>query len=182
VNGNKITIDPNIATTMMACEEPVMQQAGAYTAALAQAATFQNDGKQLTLIDKSGKELATFSAQSSELGGTAWVVTSYNNGQEAVVSVITGSELTAIFSTDGKLSGSAGCNQYTTSFETSGNSIKIGPAASTRMMCAEPAGVMEQEAQFLKALESAATYRIEGDQLAFRTADDAMAVNFVKAP
>ena len=39
-----------------------------------------------------------------------------------------------------------------------------------------PPGVMEQESEYLAALESAATYRIEGDLLEMRTAADQIAV------
>jgi hypothetical protein len=39
-------------------------------------------------------------------------VTGYNNGKQAVVSVVIGSELTADFKADGNLGGSAGCNSY----------------------------------------------------------------------
>ena len=44
------------------------------------------------------------------------------------------------------------------------------------MFCEEPEGVMEQEAAYLAALQSAATFSIEGDQLWLRTAEDAIAV------
>ena len=175
VNGAKFTVNKDVATTMMACPEPIMQQASAYITALTQAATYRIDGQQLTLLDASGKTLATFTKQNSELGGTSWIVTGYNNGKQAVVSVVIGSKLTADFSADGKLSGSAGCNNYTATYAASGKSIKIGPAASTRKMCADPAGVMEQETQFLKALETAATYHIDGNQLELRTTDGALA-------
>jgi heat shock protein HslJ len=157
-----------------------MRQATVYLALLPLASGYKINSGQLTLTEASGKELAVFSAQSKELGGTSWIVTGYNNGKQAVVSVLNGTELTADFSADGKLSGSAGCNRYNTTYKTSGKSIQIGPPASTRMMCAEPAGVMGQEAQYLKALESAATYRLDGDTLEFRTAEDAMAVTFKK--
>ena len=180
VNGAKLSIDKNIVATMMACPEPIMQRVAAYITALTQAAAYRIDGGQLTLSDASGKALATFTRQSSELGGTSWIVTGYNNGKQAVVSVVIGSDLTADFGADGNLSGSAGCNNYTAAYEVSGESIKIGPAASTRKACAEPAGVMEQEAQFLKALETAATYRLDGNQLELRTADGALAVTFAK--
>jgi heat shock protein HslJ len=106
-------------------------------------------------------------------------VTGYNNGNEAVVSVVIGTELTAVFGEDGSLSGSAGCNNMTGSYTTQDNTIQIGPIATTRMMCVEPEGVMEQEAQYTAALMSAATYSVRGDQLEMRTADDAMAVVFV---
>ena len=37
------------------------------------------------------------------------------------------------------------------------------------MMCSEPEGVMDQEAQYLAALQSAAKYQIEGNVLQLRT-------------
>ena len=181
LKGGQIEINKNIATTMVACAEPVMQQATAYLAVLTQTTEYKIEGGQLSLLDANGNPLAVFTALSRELGGTSWIVTGYNNGKQAVVGVIDGSEITANFDANGKLSGSAGCNTYTTTFETSGKTIKIGPAASTRMMCAEPAGVMEQEAQYLMALETAATYRLNGDTLEFRTAEDALAVTFKRA-
>lgn len=181
VNGAQITVDKNVISTMMACAEPIMAQATAYIAALTGAATYQIEGGQLTLFDAGGKPLAIFMAQSVGLAGTSWAVTGYNNGQGAVVSVIAGSQLTASFGTDGKLSGSAGCNNYTATYEISGMNLKIGPAASTRMACAAPAGVMKQEALYLQALATAATYMREGDQLELRTADGALAASFVLA-
>ena len=78
------------------------------------------------------------------------------------------------------MAGSAGCNQYNAGYT-------LGPAAgasasprrrSTRILCSEPAGVMEQEAQFLAALETAARYRIEGAQLILEQADGARAATF----
>ena len=78
--------------------------------------------------------------------------------------------------TDGELSGSAGCNQYMTSYTIDGNAIAIDMPATTRRLCPEPKGVMEQEQAFLAALQSAATFSVEGDMLQMRTADDAGAV------
>jgi heat shock protein HslJ len=45
------------------------------------------------------------------------------------------------------------------------------------MACAEPEGVMEQEAQYLAALQTAAIYKLEGNRLQLRTADSALAVD-----
>ena len=179
--GTKLTIDKNVVSTMMACAEPIMGQAAAYIAALTGAATYKIEGGQLTLLDASGKALATFTKQSTGLGGTSWVVTGYNNGQQAVVSVILGSTLTADFSADGKLNGSAGCNNYMATYEVSGKTVKIGSIGSTRMACAAPTGVMDQETQYLQALATAATYAREGNGLELRTADGALAVSFVLA-
>lgn len=157
-----------------------MQQALAYITALKQAATYKINGQQLTLLDACGKTLTAFTSQSSELGGTSWIVTGYNNGNQAVVSILIGSELTADFSADGKLSGSAGCNNYTAMYAVSGKKIKIGRIASTRKMCADLAGVMEQETQYVKALETAATYRWDGNYLELRTTDGALAAKLAR--
>lgn len=180
VDGDKITIGP-AASTMMACPEPIMKQEVAYLQALGQAATFKVDSAQLTLFDAGGKPLAAFAAQSSELAGTSWDVVGYNNGKQAVVGVMLGTQMTANFNAEGMLSGNAGCNEYSASYTTDGQSISIGPAASTRMMCAEPAGVMEQEAQYLAALPSAATYAIDGTKLELRTATGALAASYQRA-
>jgi heat shock protein HslJ len=86
-----------------------------------------------------------------------------------------------MFGADGMMSGSAGCNNYTGGYTVDGSNIKIGPLASTRKLCSTPEGVMEQEAQFLAALETAATYRIDGDRMEMRTTDDALAATFIRA-
>jgi len=182
VDGSALSISPGIST-MMACPEPIMGQAQEYMVALAAVASYQIQDDALELRDAADNMVLTFSAQITGLTGTSWNVISYNNGREAVVSVIVGTELTADFGADGTLSGLAGCNNYTAAYEADdeGN-ISIGPAAATRMMCAEPAGVMEQEGEYLAALESAATYRLEGDTMEMRTAAGALAATFQRAP
>jgi heat shock protein HslJ len=119
--------------------------------------------------------------QSSDLAGTSWEVTGYNNGKQAVVSVTLGTTLTAEFGAGGTLSGNAGCNDYTASYKTEGKKISIGPAATTRKMCAEPPNIMEQEMQYLQALSTAATYRIDGSNMELRTADGALAATFQRS-
>jgi len=179
VDGENITFAPNGISTMMACPEPIMTQAQAYMTALTSAATFTLEGDTLTLLDASGAAVATFSAVSSDLAGTSWTATMVNNGREAVVGVIEGAALTAEFSADGGLSGSGGCNRFTTTWESDGESlITIAPPASTMMACADPEGVMDQEMQYLAALTTASTYTVEGNRLELRTADGALAASF----
>jgi heat shock protein HslJ len=178
--GDTIRIAENLMGTMMACPEPVMQQASGYQAALKGVATFKVDGQQLTLFDAAGASLATFDAQSTELAGTSWTVTGFNNGKQAVVSVLNGTTLSMEFA-GGQLGGSTGCNSFDTTYQVSGDSLTIASAAATAKLCPEPAGVMDQEAQFLQALATAATYRVEGDTLEIRTADGAIAVTATRA-
>jgi heat shock protein HslJ len=165
---------------MMACAQEIMDQENAYLKALGEVKTFSVNGEQLNLNDANNKNLLVYKAQSQDLAGTSWEVTGYNNGKQAVTSVLAGVTLTAEFGRDGALSGNSGCNSYNGPYTVTGDQIKIGPLASTRKACADPAGVMDQEAQYLAALESAATYRIEGAALELRTKDGALAVDYRK--
>ena len=98
---------------------------------------------------------------------TTWVLVSYgdpSDPQAALEDV----EVTAVFSREseadpGELNGFAGCNNYFGSFETDGNDLSIGDLGSTMMACEE--AIMDQEAQYLSALEAANSYTIEGDCL-----------------
>lgn len=180
MDGGKLTFGPLIGT-LIACEEPIMNQADAFRKALEQTAQFEVAGDTLTLSSTDGKALATFARQSTDVAGTVWAVTNFNNGQQAVVGVHSGTSLTVRFGADGRVSGSAGCNTFTGTYAQDGMAIKIGPLAITQKMCAEPAGVMEQEAQFVKALESAAVVQLDGNTLTLRTADDATAVVMSRA-
>jgi heat shock protein HslJ len=179
VDGQKLTVEQGMST-MMACEEPIMAQEQAVLANLNQAASYEIVDNQLHILDAAGKVVLTFEQQvSAALTGVTWQATNYNNGKQAVVNVLDGTEITALFAEDGTLSGKAGCNNYTASYTVDGNQISIGPGATTRMMCAEPAGIMEQEAAYVAALETAATYTIQGDVLELRTAEDALVARFV---
>lgn len=64
LDGNKITVGENIATTLMGCQQAVMEQASAYLAVLTQASSYQISGAQLTLLDAQGETLATFRERS----------------------------------------------------------------------------------------------------------------------
>ena len=180
VSGKDISISAPLASTMMMCESAVMEQESAYLKTLEEVKTFNVKGDLLTLAGADKTNSAVYKAQSQDLAGTNWEVIGYNNGKQAVTSVIAGTAITASFGKDGTLSGSAGCNNYGGPYKVSGIQITIGPLASTKMFCSDPAGVMDQEAQFLAALQSAATYQIEGNVLELRTKDGALAADFIK--
>ena len=135
-------------------------------------------GDTLTLAGADGKTLASYKAQSQDLAGTNWEVVGYNNGKQAVTSVLLNTTITASFGKDGNLTGNAGCNDYNGPYKVDGNKVTIGPLASTMKFCNDPAGVMDQESQYLAALQSAATYLMEGNVLELRTADGALAADF----
>jgi putative lipoprotein len=61
----------------------------------------------------------------------------------------------------GRVSGTGGCNRVSGSFTRSGITLRIGQLASTRMACADPVRGAN-EAQFISALQTTATYRLAG--------------------
>jgi heat shock protein HslJ len=62
---DRIGFDRNIATTLMACPEPIMQQSSAYFSALGKAVTFKITEQLLTLFAKDGQALAVFTRTKS---------------------------------------------------------------------------------------------------------------------
>jgi heat shock protein HslJ len=178
LEGDNLRISDTIIATMMAClDDGVMEQEAAFLGGLPGAANYKIEGRQLTLYDEAGRKIGRFTAvQAASLTGTSWQLTGYNNGQGAVVSVTAGVEATAVFAEDGTLSGSAGCNRYSTSFAAEAGALSIGPIVSTMMACADE--VMRQETAFLAALDSATAYTIEGEQLALRDSDGSLLATF----
>jgi putative lipoprotein len=114
------------------------------------------------------------------LPGSSWSAILYNDGSSAIVSV-TGVEITAEFGTDGQISGSSGCNDYTATYTTGEDqSIQIGPVTTTEKACSDPDNAMQQESQYLAALQSATTYQVLGQELTMQNADGQLAVQFVR--
>ncbi len=182
LDGENITIPDLIATTLMACATPegVMEQEAEYLAALPTAATYTIQEDTLELRTNEGSLVASYTAtKAPTVSGSAWDVVSYNNGKQAVVSVIIGSSLSAEFQEDGTLTGNAGCNSYRASYEIDGDNISIGTTVTTRMFCEEPEGVMDQEAQYLAALQTAVTYSINGERMEMRTAEGSKVAGFI---
>jgi heat shock protein HslJ len=153
----------------------------AYLTALQAATGFEITGPSLAIKGPSGETLAVFNGQDTGLADTSWFVTGYNNGSEAVVSVLPGTEITATFDEDGQVTGSAGCNNYFAPYETDGDMIEIGPMGATKSKCQEPEGVMEQESRYLAALETADIYSMSGNRMELRTTEGSLAASFQRA-
>jgi heat shock protein HslJ len=178
VDGSELTISP-AASTQMACAEPIMEQETGYFAALSNVTQFEIRGIELVLRDSAGDPVVTYlEIPPASIEGTAWNVVSYNNGRGAVVTVLQGSAITAFFGEEGSLTGSAGCNDYQSTYAVDSNNIEIGPTAVTMMACSEPEGIMEQESEYLAALETAETYAIRGAQMEMRTGSGSLAATF----
>lgn len=176
-NGSQLQFGAKAAATLMACPPEVMQVSNAVGALLYETRSYRIENDTLTLVGADGKLLAQLKEQANRLAGTSWQVTGVNNGRQAVVGVLAGTSLTMVFGNDGKLSGSGGCNNFNTTYQADGGTLRIDAPAATRMMCAQPEGRMAQEAQFLAALASATQARREADRLELRTVSGALAVS-----
>lgn len=172
LKGNAITFG-RLASTMMACPEPASSVERALTQALQGTLSHAVTPKRLSLTAPSGAMLDFEREPPPALEGRSWTVTGYNNGRQAVMSPIAGSRLTLSFG-NGTISGQAGCNTFRTTYSTQGNRITIGAAATTRKMCSD--ALMAQERDFLKALESATRWTVDGGRLDMHRADDERAL------
>jgi len=166
----------SFAVTAMACEAPLMTLESAYLEALGAVTGFGVDGK-LTL---NGDEIdLTFDEEVSPVAlplvGTTWTLTTIASG-DAVSSVLNGTEVTAAFTPDATVSGSAGCNRYSGSYTWTGDQLSFSPLASTKMACAED--VMAQESAFLASMEQVASFAIEGSQLTLTDGSGALLLGF----
>ena len=172
--GNHLTITLG-PSTLVAC--PPDSQAPEFTQQLGEVASYLFNGDNLVLEFKLDSGSMTFAPSAPNgLAGSTWTVVNYNNGKEAVITPIVGTNISMDFGADGTVSGVSGCNNYSGKYETSGDALKVGPLASTRRACVTPDGVMEQETQYLAALQNSATYKIEGNTLTIRDASGAMQV------
>jgi heat shock protein HslJ len=158
-----------LAGSMMACEERSMAVENAVHAALAGTFRYVLAGHRLTLL--SGTEpVLTFQAEPAPaLEGVTWKITGFNNGRQAVVSPLSGTALSVTFK-EGFVEGSAGCNTFRATYTAQAYRIVIGPAAVTGMTCAG-ADVMQQEREFLSALQSTTTWGFDGRLLDMHRAD-----------
>ncbi len=155
-----------VASTQMGCEPRVQAVEREFVAALERVGGWRLAGEELVLDDGDGQELLRFARPS--LAGS-WTVTSLLTG-DAITGPKEGTELTATFGGAGKLSGSAGCNRYEASYTVDGGAIEIQQPRASEKACSAPAGVMEQERDYLAALPLAASYRIEAGKLSLLTA------------
>jgi len=73
-------------------------------------------------------------------------------------------EVTLVFTADGRVAGSGGCNRYFSAVEFGEPGVlSLGPVGSTMMAC--PQQLMNQEQQYLRALQVVEGYQLTGDQL-----------------
>jgi heat shock protein HslJ len=93
------------------------------------------------------------------LAGTEWVLTDL-----AGTPALPGGKATLAFPEAGRVAGNGSCNRFTGSMTITGDQLKMGPLASTRMACMDDA-VSQQEDKYLKALGGASRYSYQDPYL-----------------
>ena len=117
--------------------------------------------KQLSLIIAMTASLTACSNSTPPLKETLEGHWKVNTIQESAV--IKSSSVYLKFNQENKLSGSASCNNLSTSYTSHDNALTIAPIATTRKMCS-PA-LMNQEALFLQSLNKVKRYKVDNRQL-----------------
>jgi heat shock protein HslJ len=176
VDGDSLEIGM-IAATLMACPPPADAVERAYVDALERVTGWRVDDAELVLLDEEGAELLRYTTATP---AGEWTATAILTGT-ALASPLSGTEITATFTEDGMLTGSAGCNRYSASYTTDAGAIEITPLAGTKKACADPDGVMEQEAAYLASLPTAVSYRVDGGSLSLLSADGTTVTSFTRA-
>ncbi len=80
---------------------------------------------------------------------------------------LSGTRLELIFADDGRFTGKAGCNTLSGKYTTDGTVLELSNIIALKTTCTEPAGIMEQEANFLSLLEEVEEYKIDLNMLTF---------------
>lgn len=163
ISGNALMVGELVSTEMACMDQATMQQEAVFLAALQSAQSIACAGDTLTIGYDDGelRFVPVAPTPDATLEGTNWQLESFITGDVAA-SVITGSTVTATFS-EGKLTGSGGCNQYSGTYTTDGATLSISPVISTKMAC--EAAITRQEQSYFAALQQAQAYTIDGDQL-----------------
>jgi len=97
---------------------------------------------------------------------TTWKLGWYDDTKGIWSSVISGSTITATFGDNEKVTGSGGCNKYSTDFHL-GNTpmLWIRRPVESNGQCSAPTGVMHQESAFFTDLSRSQNYSISNGQL-----------------
>ena len=181
-SGSRLSIGPAVST-LMYCASPagVMDQESRVLALLPLTAGYAVDGDALALLDGAGTGLVTLrraaNPEDAPLVGTAWRLSGFIDNATAR-SALAGPDATVVFGADGRCTGTTGCNDLSGPYTTDDARISIGPLAVTERACLDP-GLMLQERDLLEALETAATYDIEGDRLTMIDPSASQVVEFV---
>jgi heat shock protein HslJ len=190
-NLNEIKVNLPNKTNNAGCPNSFWEQEQQFFLGLNAASTYRILGNTLQIPYDEGRQALNFTAFVPQIsppptGGPLtplnrtrwWLVT---NG---VTPVLPGTQTTAEFAINadgqtGTISGSAGCNTYNAPVT---GVLTFGPAATTKLFCPEPPGVMNQEYEYLAALATANSFTQAYNQLLIGTSKGLLVFHNSPAP
>jgi heat shock protein HslJ len=156
-----------MATTVKACDDGAALIESNYLQQLAFVARFGVRETGLLFVSPPGAPLLAYAPKPTGDITDHWVLTAMQNTQGAIVSPVSGTELTTTFKDDGTLEGNDGCNAFTGAWTTTGPRIVIGSVGGTRAACPSQ-DLSDQEAQFLAMLGASTIWTASETELTFR--------------
>ena len=157
------------------CQLELMEIEENFIETLTLSSSYNVEAFELVLFDNSGETALTFFAYELQpLQDTRWSLVDFHDSRGTLVPLLPETTITLEFSEDGLLSGSAGCNGYSASYDAASGVINIAAMVMTEIYCMEPEGLMDQETAYLTALSKAASYTIVEDTLALQDEDGAL--------
>lgn len=175
LDDSTLTIGDDIVTGAAACtDEAQTALESELLGTLKQTQTFEVGDGRLTLTASDGGTMR-FIAIPQTLGGTTWTVTGLLR-DDALSSVVEGTELTLDFAEDGNLTGSAGCSKFSGEFTDVDGVLTVSEVTQDTPACTDPEGIMEQEAAFLDALAAPAFIHRDARGLTLREAQEGEAL------
>ncbi len=157
------------AMTMMACQEPLMDQDTWLAEFLASSPEIALDGATLTFTGDDATITLT-EIEPADLVGTTWTVAG-TVATEAVSSVPIDSTASITIADDGSVAVDSGCNTGSGSVEVTDTTLVFGPIATTKRACADE--LNQLEASVLAVLQGEVAYEIKGNTLSLRTGEGA---------
>ena len=106
-------------------------------------------------------------APANPLLNTNWSVASIN-----LQAILPSNQPLSLNFADSTVNGSGGCNTFNGPYRLSGSNLTIGPLTGTQVSCGNET-LDQQEAAYLNALQSTASYVLSGDMLILRNAANA---------
>lgn len=158
------------ASTMMACDEALMDQDTWLSGFLESLPTIALAGETLTLAGDD-TTITLEELQPSALVDTTWKVTG-TVANQGVSSVPADSTASIMIAPDGTVSVDTGCNTGSGDVEVTDETLTFGPIAITLRACADEA-VNQVEQSMLAVLQGEVAYTIEGDNLSLRSGEGA---------
>lgn len=163
LDGDAMTVEVG-PVTRRGCPPDISEQETRLLMALAEVARFEQTDTGLILFYGSDGQLVfapiapidEAPTTDQSLGNTEWELVSFNE-LDAAFPLVENTTISLRFDAENTVGGNAGCNVFSGSYTAEQNRVQFGEGfVTTEMACEEP--VLEQEQQFLTALETATTY------------------------